>query len=186
MTVFITCKLFPNNYWKHTSLPEICTITIRPNYKMNISRRFVALIVVLIEEFQTGNSFSHIATNSQRHETELTAVRLERNTFLKSAGLFLSAAILGASTPSNCVAESEIQVGGKIQYGSESIMAPKAHGTTELPVQENLRFGASRKTADKICSFNRRFAEYATYYQRETDFEKVVRSANGPVTFYDR
>ena len=38
-------------------------------------------------------------------------------------------------------------------------MSPKAHGTTEKPVQENLRWSCDRKVADKICSFNRHYAE---------------------------
>ena len=33
----------------------------------------------------------------------------------------------------------------------EEVMAQKAHGTTETPVQENLRWNCEWKTADKIC-----------------------------------
>merc|ERR1719223_827408 len=68
-------------------------------------------------------------------------------------------------------------------------MAPKEHGTTANPVQENLRYGVSRKLADKICSFNRVFAEMGGYFQGSTTFEEDVRnivaSTGGPVTFYD-
>lgn len=35
--------------------------------------------------------------------------------------------------------------------GSEDIMKPKAHGTSETPVQENLRWGCGRELADRIC-----------------------------------
>lgn len=63
-------------------------------------------------------------------------------------------------------------------------MSPKAHGTSMTPVQENLRFGVSNKLADKICNYNRHFAEYSGYF-RETSFEETVRKSNGPVTFYD-
>jgi hypothetical protein len=35
--------------------------------------------------------------------------------------------------------------------GSEDLMKPKAHGTSETPVQENLRWGCDRETADRIC-----------------------------------
>ena len=35
--------------------------------------------------------------------------------------------------------------------GSEDIMSQKAHGTSETPVQENLRWGCNRETADRIC-----------------------------------
>ena len=63
-------------------------------------------------------------------------------------------------------------------------MAPKAHGTTDSPVQTDLRFNVDRKTADKICSFNRRFAEYAGYYL-QTSFQREIEAASGPMTFYD-
>ena len=35
--------------------------------------------------------------------------------------------------------------------GAESIMAPKAHGTAERPVQTDLRWGCDRGVADRIC-----------------------------------
>jgi hypothetical protein len=47
-------------------------------------------------------------------------------------------------------------VGGKLRLGDEDIMRPKAHGTSEIPVQDSLRYGVSNKLADKICNFNRR------------------------------
>ena len=65
----------------------------------------------------------------------------------------------------------------------ESVMAPKAHGTTEAPVQEHLRWGCDRGLADAICSFNRRFAARAGYWAR-TDFEREAAS-EAEVTFYD-
>ena len=39
--------------------------------------------------------------------------------------------------------------------GDESIMSKKAHGTSNTPVQENLKWGCDRDTADRICNFNR-------------------------------
>ena len=47
--------------------------------------------------------------------------------------------------------------------GEEDIMKPKAHGTSPVPVQTNLKWNCNRDTADKICNFNRHFAEYAGY-----------------------
>jgi peptide methionine sulfoxide reductase MsrB len=44
-------------------------------------------------------------------------------------------------------------------------MNRKAHGTSETPVQQNLRWNVDRKTADRcICNFNRHFAEHSGYY----------------------
>eukprot|EP00980_Cylindrotheca_fusiformis_P028560 scaffold22610_cov115-Cylindrotheca_fusiformis.AAC.13 len=75
-------------------------------------------------------------------------------------------------------------VGGKIKYGDESIMAPKAHGTSEAPVQSDLLYGVSEKLADKICNYNRHFAEMGGYF-RSTNLEDVILASKEPVTFYD-
>ncbi|GAX80371.1 hypothetical protein CEUSTIGMA_g7810.t1 [Chlamydomonas eustigma] len=66
--------------------------------------------------------------------------------------------------------------------GTEEIMRAKAHGTTDKPVQENLRWNCDRKVADKICSFNRHYAEYGGYWLTTT-FLKEARGTE--VTFYD-
>jgi len=42
--------------------------------------------------------------------------------------------------------------------GDESIMSQKEHGTSHVPVQENLRWGCPPRVADKICNFNRHYA----------------------------
>jgi len=68
--------------------------------------------------------------------------------------------------------------------GDESIMASKAHGTSETPVQENLRWGCDRKTADRICNFNRHYAEYSGYWL-STNFLKEESEASEPIKFYD-
>jgi len=70
----------------------------------------------------------------------------------------------------------------------DGVMDQKEHGTTPAAVQENLRYGVSRKIADRICSYNRMFAENGGYWE-SSSFEKEVRNAvattGGPVTFYD-
>ena len=65
----------------------------------------------------------------------------------------------------------------------EEVMSKKAHGTTETPVQENLRWNCSWKTADKICSFNRHYAEHAGYWESTTFLSEVDRE--GETTYYD-
>lgn len=40
---------------------------------------------------------------------------------------------------------------------SEEVMCPKKHGTSNTPVQTNLRWDCDRATADRICNFNVRF-----------------------------
>ena len=52
----------------------------------------------------------------------------------------------------------------------EEIMNPKAHGTSNKPVQKDLLFGMDFETADRICNFNRRYAEYKGYCTNYMNF----------------
>ena len=72
--------------------------------------------------------------------------------------------------------------------GSESIMSKKAHGTSMHPVQSNLRWGADFETADRICNFNRHYAEHSGYWEGKrssASFLKEEGEASGEITFYD-
>ena len=44
--------------------------------------------------------------------------------------------------------------------GGEELMAEKGHGTSATPVQQELRWDCDVKVADRICNFNRHYAEY--------------------------
>ena len=55
------------------------------------------------------------------------------------------------------------------------------HGTCAKGPQENLRWGCSRETADKICCFNRHHAEQNGYWKRT----RFLEEAKGETTFYD-
>eukprot|EP00746_Dinoflagellata_sp_MGD_P019647 gnl/MRDRNA2_/MRDRNA2_145658_c0_seq1.p1 gnl/MRDRNA2_/MRDRNA2_145658_c0~~gnl/MRDRNA2_/MRDRNA2_145658_c0_seq1.p1 ORF type:complete len:323 (+),score=47.82 gnl/MRDRNA2_/MRDRNA2_145658_c0_seq1:53-1021(+) len=67
--------------------------------------------------------------------------------------------------------------------GTEALMAPKAHGTCPKPVQNDLKWGCDKETADRICAFNRHGAEYAGYFQASSFLREETGSK--PVTFYD-
>jgi len=72
--------------------------------------------------------------------------------------------------------------------GSEDIMSPKAHGTSEYPVQENLKWDCDWETADRICNFNRHYAEFAGYWESTSllsDVAQNIEEETGTVTFYD-
>lgn len=73
-------------------------------------------------------------------------------------------------------------------YAEESVMSPKAHGTSEKPVQKNLRWNCDYETADRICNFNRHYAEFAGYWT-QTDFLKYAKEnykeGDEPIKFYD-
>lgn len=66
----------------------------------------------------------------------------------------------------------------------EETMSQKGHGTSERPVQKDLRWNCDNPTADRICNFNRHYAEYAGYWE-STAFLKSVKSEDGPIKFYD-
>lgn len=73
-------------------------------------------------------------------------------------------------------------------YGSKDIMKRKAHGTSETPVQQNLRWNVDRKVADKICNFNRHYAEHSGYLEQCPKFLAEVERAqknNTTIVFYD-
>jgi len=107
-----------------------------------------------------------------------------RRAFLSALGVAAASAALSPATATAIDDVGGAKVGGRIVYGSDSIMSNKAHGTSEFPVQDDLRYGVSQKVADRICSYNRHFAENGGYFT-STEFEKTVRSADGPLTFYD-
>ncbi|KAJ8599797.1 hypothetical protein CTAYLR_004021 [Chrysophaeum taylorii] len=66
--------------------------------------------------------------------------------------------------------------------GDESIMAPKDHGTSATPVQQDLRWSCDVSTADRICNYNRHYAEFAGYWETTTFLSE---EKNGPLEFYD-
>ena len=68
--------------------------------------------------------------------------------------------------------------------GDESIMAQKAHGTSAKPVQNKLRWGCKVDLADRICNFNRHYAENAGYWLQTSFLNDEAQSA-GDLTFYD-
>ena len=75
--------------------------------------------------------------------------------------------------------------------GDESIMNPKEHGTSHTPVQSHLKWNCSNEIADRICNYNRHYAEYSGYFLSEgitfiDDVNKHKEQGGGlPITFYD-
>lgn len=73
-------------------------------------------------------------------------------------------------------------------YAEESVMSKKAHGTSDKPVMKNLRWKCDYDTADRICNFNRHYAEFAGYWTN-TEFLQYVKEnykeGDPPLKFYD-
>ena len=49
--------------------------------------------------------------------------------------------------------------------GGDDLMAPNAHGSAAAPVQQRLRWSCDRELADRICCFNRHFAEPRGHFE---------------------
>lgn len=73
-------------------------------------------------------------------------------------------------------------------YGDESIMSKKAHGTCANAPADVLRWGCDAKTCDRVCCFNRHYAEHSGYFSG-TQFVEFARAAEArgelPISFYD-
>ncbi|KAI2510661.1 hypothetical protein MHU86_3772 [Fragilaria crotonensis] len=69
----------------------------------------------------------------------------------------------------------------------ESIMSPKAHGTSHTPVQSDLRWNCKNELADRICNFNRHYAEHSSYFTETTFLNDAVEDLERDqyVSFYD-
>jgi peptide methionine sulfoxide reductase MsrB len=69
-------------------------------------------------------------------------------------------------------------------YGSKDIMKRKANGTSDTPVQDNLRWGCDRKSADRICNHNRRYSErYNSFSHNHAFMTELIKTKK--ITFYD-
>mmetsp|Transcript_44140 Transcript_44140/g.86595 ORF Transcript_44140/g.86595 Transcript_44140/m.86595 type:complete len:219 (+) Transcript_44140:44-700(+) len=65
----------------------------------------------------------------------------------------------------------------------EEVMSQKKHGTSDVPVQSDLLWGCDRELADRICNFNRHYAEHAGYWATTKYLSEVDRA--NPTDYYD-
>ena len=83
---------------------------------------------------------------------------------------------IGSSTSKSMSVHSPKSDSGTVSYPiyiGEEVMKPKAHGTCEKPAMLNLRWKCSHDTADRICCFNRHYAEHSGYWE-STEFLNEV------------
>jgi peptide methionine sulfoxide reductase MsrB len=80
-------------------------------------------------------------------------------------------------------AKSVLQQNGYPLIGDESIMLQKANGTCAKAPMDALLFGVSRETTNKICCFNRHYAEHSGYFL-QTDWLKTL-DRSGVTTYHD-
>jgi len=74
-----------------------------------------------------------------------------------------------------------------VVMGTEEMMGDKGkgHGTSPVPIQKDLRWKCDVETANRICNFNRHYAEYGGFWERATSFLQEESEASGEITFYD-
>ena len=58
-------------------------------------------------------------------------------------------------------------------YIENDVMKSKAHGTCEQPVMRDLRWNCDYDTADRICCFNRHYAEHSGYWEKTNFLQEV-------------
>jgi hypothetical protein len=68
--------------------------------------------------------------------------------------LFLFDRLFSASSGTSTTGSKKLPV-----LAEESVMSEKAHGTSDRPVQKDLRWKCDYETADRICNYNRHYAE---------------------------
>jgi len=67
--------------------------------------------------------------------------------------LWRMSADVASAAEQNPLGALPFQVGGRLVYGKEDLMKQKSHGTTEKPVQQQLRWGVDRDTVrSSTCS----------------------------------
>eukprot|EP00808_Paulinella_micropora_P015364 g14165.t1 len=68
--------------------------------------------------------------------------------------------------------------------GPESIMSQKDHGTCPTAVQKPLRWHLDNDLADRICCFNRHYAEHSGFFTLQREFLDEVGNSD-KINFYD-
>lgn len=98
------------------------------------------------------------------------AIALLMATSLRSASSFATPSMFGVAARRGAAGNGAARLflfdklfstaSGKLPVmADEAVMNEKAHGTSEKPVQKNLRWSCDYETADRICNFNRHYAE---------------------------
>ena len=80
--------------------------------------------------------------------------------------------------------EPEQNFAPPVVMGTEDMMSKKAHGSSAVPIQKDLRWSCDVKTADNICNHNRHYAEHSGYWET-TSFLKEESAASGEINFHD-
>jgi hypothetical protein len=123
-------------------------------------------------------------TLSRKNVSEKQGLESRRSVVLNTLLSWPLVALVASAQP----AAASMATSSTIHYAnSDDIMFPKEHGTSSQPVQSNLLYGVDNGLADKICNFNRHFAEPSGYFTKTTLMDMIAGSGRSgePLTFYD-
>lgn len=171
------------------SLSSVLGYTSSNINRMNIKRNFNVLSSNndINKELNNNPNININNNNDDMNNSNVqpTTIRssLSKPLTLGLGWLAISGGILGSNMLTTNMARAKS--GGKFPIiGNAGIMNAKSHGTSEYPVQNNLRWKCDEKLADRICNYNRHYAEFAGYWTSETTFLKE-NDGSVPITFYD-
>ena len=104
------------------------------------------------------NACSHkiekLTTTTNNLQEQNTKKRKQINDNMGSSTSKTAVATTTSKTTTTTTIKSKYPI-----IGPTTIMNPKKHGTSDAPVQHPLRWNVSRKEADRICNYNRHYAE---------------------------
>ena len=154
----------------------------------------LVLLVVIISPSHALLHISHVthATHRVRSYTRSMMMRNKEpkspKNIVKQEFVRSSVFLIGGTSILSGKVGAVLASGTATKYpivGADSLMNKKAHGTGGAPVQFNLRWNCDPKLADRICNFNRQWAEFAGYWTRDTSFLQETSENNGLIVFYD-
>jgi len=150
---------------------------------IHLSQSFVLVVVICVTVSNYVNRVDCYTPGTPSTRRSF----VKKVTILTTAGInILPAASSGLPNPLDLLQPNSAKVGSPIVYGDESIMSKKSHGTTESAVQKNLLFDIDREEADRICSYNRHFAESAGTFLSGPFVEEMRSLKEGEEkTFFD-
>jgi len=173
----------------HKQLIETLFSSVRHTAKQTVRHRSLQTSCVLVHAVSPKPS----AATSPLSQP-IPAARTLAKASLKPRLLQLSIASFFSTSDMSCDASGckpnalSGGTGGKYPVmGDESMMSKKAHGTSDKAAQKDLMYGCDYDTADRICNFNRHYAEHSGYAftGSKTWVDAVKASAGKEITFYD-
>lgn len=174
-----------NNTKQHTSITFLlfCFLLVLTNnyafFGMSKHRQRVAMQSPHAAKDDSDNL---LASGTDAAPASATA-RAKRSLLIGGAGLLGAGAY---SLQTQLLRAAAAGSSGLPVLGPDALMAKKAHGTSEQPVQSKLRWNCDVKLADRICNFNRNWAEFAGYWSSsETSFLREEDGSKGLIKFYD-